>query len=80
MVHTAQQITRRTFLKYVDREEMANIEGQLGYDRHLSMSNDPRVGYYKSTFFGHAVVFFNWSAMEYLFGPQELADSIWSRR
>lgn len=72
-VQSAQQVTRRTFLRYVDNDEMQHIEAQLGYDRRLPMSSDPRVGYYKSTFYGYPIVFFDWSAMEYIFGPQELA-------
>lgn len=31
MVDSARQITRRTFLKHVDKEEMKKIEKELGY-------------------------------------------------
>jgi hypothetical protein len=71
MVDNEQGITRRTFLKYVDREILTELEYMLGYAQHpkqgLTMAADWHVGYYKSYYWGRPCVFFRWSAMEYVF-------------
>jgi phosphoketolase len=65
------EISRRTFLKRVDPESMKRLEESIGYDRYFPMSKDPFVGYYKSTVRGCEVVFFVWSAMEYVFADRD---------
>lgn len=71
MVDKERGITRRTFLKHVDRENLRVIERQLGYDSHprqgLTMAGDHYVAYYRSEFNGRPCVFFRWSAIEYIF-------------
>lgn len=67
MIKNGKEITRKTFLKHVDPDSMRNTEEECGYDRHFPMSKDPFVAYYKSTVRGCPVVFFVWSAMEYVF-------------
>ena len=71
MVEKARDITRRTFLKHVDRENLREIERSLSYDAHpkqgLTMAGDWHVGYSKSTFQGRPCVFFTHSAIEYVF-------------
>jgi len=71
MVNAAQDITRKTFLKYVDQEEMIQIERDMGYERDprrgLTMANDYHVSYHKSTLLGCPVIYFVWSAIEYVF-------------
>lgn len=68
MVRGGKEITRKTFLKYVDPESMRHTEDSCGYDRLFPMSKDPFIGYYKSTVRGCPVVYFLWSRMEYVFG------------
>jgi hypothetical protein len=61
-------ITRDTFLKYVDRNELRNIESHLGYDRYLPMSKDWHVSYFKSRLpTGRPVYGFVHSAIEFVF-------------
>lgn len=71
MVDAEQDITRRTFLKHVNRDELADIERHLGYASHprggLTMAGDFHVAYYRSTFRGNRCYFFRWSAIEHVF-------------
>lgn len=71
MVDQEADITRATFLKHVDREELQEIEQQLGYSSHpkqgLTMAGDFHVSYHRSTFRGRRCYFFRWSAIEHVF-------------
>ena len=68
IIENNREITRKTFLKYVDREEMKDIENQLGYGSWLRMSQDWHVSYHKSkTLEGLPVYYFRHSAIEYVF-------------
>lgn len=71
MVESARDITRRTFLKHVDRTELRDIESQLGYALHpkqgLTMAGDFHPSYHRSTYRGRACVYFVWSAIEHIF-------------
>lgn len=70
MTQDSREISRKTFLKYVNPEEMREMERGLGYSpsSHLTMASDPYVAYFKSTVRGCPVVYFVWSAQEYVFG------------
>jgi hypothetical protein len=70
MVEKSHEISRKAFLKYVNPEEMREMERGLGYSpsSHLTMASDPYVAYFKSTVRGCPVVYFVWSAQEYVFG------------
>ena len=80
MVTGGLDITRATFLKHVDEEQLAEIEARLGYTGTEPMANDPRVTYHRSTHHGERVYFFrrqphdevNGRATEYVF-KQEAA-------
>lgn len=65
------EITRATFLKYVDRESLRAVEDILGYEGHpsqgLTMAGDGYVTYWKSFYRGRPCVYFSWSAIEYIF-------------
>lgn len=71
MKNTARQITRETFLKWVDRASLASIERRLGYERWpahgLTMAGDWHIAYYRGKFQGVPAVFFVWSGIEYIF-------------
>lgn len=71
MVDEAQEITRRTFLKHVNRQSLRNTEGWLGYDadprRGITMAGDYHVSYFKSRYRGNPCIFFVNSAIEYIF-------------
>ena len=71
MTREAADITRQTFLKHVDRDNLREVEAQLGYEAHprrgLTMAGDWHVSYHKSTFEGKPCVYFVWSAFEYIF-------------
>lgn len=72
MQDAAKAITRRTFLRYVDRAHLTAIEGAFGYDvlhqrGGLRMSTDPRVGYYRSTYDGVPCVYFEHSRIEHIY-------------
>lgn len=71
MIRAGRDITRATFLKSVNPEEMKQLERQLGYERDprrgLTMANDYHVGYYRSVLRGCPAVYFVWSAIEHVF-------------
>lgn len=71
MIEKAATITRKTFLKRVNRADLQMLENQLGYESHytkgLTMASDWHVGYYKSTLHGKLCYFFKWSAIEFVF-------------
>lgn len=71
MVDSATSIERSTFLRYVDRDQLRELEKSLGYsvghERGLHMSNDWAVSYHKSTYRGRPCRYFCWSAIEYIF-------------
>lgn len=71
MIDRALDISRETFLKHVDREEMREIEQYLGYDKHykqgLTMAQDWHVSYHRSKLNGRRVYFFKHSGIEHVF-------------
>lgn len=67
MIEQAEDVTRQTFLKHVDRDDLRDVERQLGYDRHMAMVSDPYVSYCRSTWGPVPCYFFVWSAIEYYF-------------
>jgi len=70
-IDAEKQITRKTFLKYINIEELKKIELSLGYDSHykqgLTMPQDWHVTYWKSFYDGAPCVFFSWSGIEHIF-------------
>ena len=64
MVAKAVPITYGTMTK---RTEVAKLAHALGYDRHLPLSRDWHVSYFKSTLLGEPVYFMRWSGIEYVF-------------
>jgi len=71
MVDRARDITRRTFLRHVSRDDLDECERALSYavgrERGLRMANDWHVSYHRSTFRGRPCVYFRYSAIEYIF-------------
>jgi hypothetical protein len=71
MVDNAITITRRTFLKHVDRDNLKAVEVDLGYVLHpsqgLTMAADWAVSYHRGKYRGQPCVFFKWSCIEYVF-------------
>jgi DNA-directed RNA polymerase subunit RPC12/RpoP len=67
----ATDITRGTFLRYVGRDALWEVEQRLGYFRYpqqgLTMSGDWHVSYHKGKFRSVSCVFFIYSATEYIF-------------
>lgn len=74
MIDAAEQITRRTFLRHVDRQQLDTLTDLLGYVQHpsqgLTLAQDRAVGYYRSRLHGQRVYFFRWSAIEYVFAQE----------
>jgi len=71
MIDQAIDITRRTFLKHVDRQDLIEFEEMLSYEKHwkhgLTMASDYYVTYHRSKLHGERVYFFKHSAIEYVF-------------
>lgn len=68
MIERAKDITRRTFLKHVNAEQMRQIEKNFGYQRGvLTMAKDWHVTYSRSQLHGRRCYFFTHSAIEYVF-------------
>ncbi len=71
MIGSAVSVTRATFLRHVDRENLREIEAGLGYEAHpsrgLTMAGDWHVSYHRSKLFGKRVYYFRQSAIEHIF-------------
>jgi hypothetical protein len=67
MIDREIDITRRTFLKHVDRDDLRDLETALGYGSWLHMASDGTVSYYRSKLHGKTVYYFRQSAIEYVF-------------
>lgn len=67
-------LSRETFLKHVDRQDLALLEEQLGYDRNLRMSGDPYVQYRREPKTG--IPYFVHSAIEYVFATRDDIDNL----
>lgn len=67
IVDNSIQITRRTFLKHVNRDQLREMESDLGYSRHpaqgLTMATDWHVTYHRYK----KIYYFCHSAIEYIF-------------
>lgn len=73
MQAVAKEVTRGTFLQYVDRASLADLTDALGYERYpragLTMAGDWHVSYYRSIYRGQPCVYFVHSCIEYIFTP-----------
>jgi hypothetical protein len=71
VIDSGKQITRETFLKHVDRDELRGIETDLGYEQDsrngLTMAKDWHVDYRRSTMSGKRCYLFVHSAIEFVF-------------
>lgn len=71
MVDTEIDITRRTFLKHVDKEDLAELARSLGYEEHhtrgLTMANDWCISYHGGILHGKRCYYFRHSSIEYVF-------------
>jgi hypothetical protein len=71
LVETAEPISRREFLRLVDRDSLAEIASNLGYSTRardgLTMAADWHIGYFRGTWNGRPCAFFQWSAIEHIF-------------
>lgn len=74
MIADAKMITRKTFLRHVNREHLAELESQLAYESHprrgLTMAGDWHVAYYRSKLHGKTVYYFQHSHIEYVFARE----------
>lgn len=72
MIDNSVDISRRTFLKHVDRENLQELEASLGYEKHpkrgLTMAGDYHVTYHRSKHHDQTVYYVKHSAIEYVFG------------
>ena len=70
-IDNAIDITRRTFLKHVDRRDLDDHADSMGYELHpsrgLTMAADWAITYHRSTFKGSRCYYFQWSGIEHLF-------------
>lgn len=67
-------ISRRTFLKHVNRVELQRLESELSYEPHpklgLTMAGDFHVEYFRSKHHGRRVYGFRHSAIEFVFAKR----------
>lgn len=66
MIESSEQTSLEEFSQYVGAD-FDDVCEKLGYDKYFRMSADQHVSYWKSTLKGNPVVFFQWSAIEYVF-------------
>lgn len=72
ILERSRKITRKTFLKYANREQLDNIAQALGYEKDarngLTLKGDWHVGYYSFRLpNGRRGVYMDHSAIEYVF-------------
>ena len=71
MIDNNLDISRKTFLKHIDKEEMQAVEDDLGYAQHpsqgLTMAGDYHVSYHRSKLHGKRCYYFRHSSIEYVF-------------
>lgn len=71
MVDLSIEISRKTFLKHTDRDDLKALESSLGYSEHhkhgLTMAGDWAVSYHRSKLHKKTVYYFRHSAIEYVF-------------
>ena len=62
-----EMISRSTFTKAIGPTAWREIQANLGYDRHFSITKDWHVGYYKGTFRGVPCYFLRHSKIEHIY-------------
>ena len=71
MIDNSIDISRKTFLRHVNNEEIKEMAENMGYAAHykngLTMANDYAVSYHRSKLHGKRVYYFRHSAIEYVF-------------
>ena len=71
MIDSAIEITRRTFLKHVDRDDLRDLGDAFGYSEHhsrgLTMARDWHITYCRGKLHGRRAYYFVHSAIEYVF-------------
>lgn len=72
LISSCRPITRKTFLRHVNRQDREALEKSFGYAPHdfasrLTMKRDHHVSYYKSKLHGKTVYLFKHSAIEFVF-------------
>jgi hypothetical protein len=67
LIETQQKITRETFARKIGREQWTWLLESLGYDRHVPITRDRLVGYYRGVYRGAPAVFMRHSGTEYIF-------------
>ena len=74
LINQRREITRRTFLQHVNRDEQNNLEQELGYGPWLHMASDWAVEYFRSKLHGKRVYGFRHSAIEYVFTQSDYVE------
>lgn len=71
MISANREISRRTFLRHVDRADLRGLEADLSYETHpakgLTMAADWHVSYHRSVLHGRRVYYFRNSGIEHVF-------------
>lgn len=71
MIEASIDVTRRTFLKHVDKDDLRFLGAALSYEPHpklgLTMAGDWAVSYHRSKLHGKTVYYFRHSAIEHVF-------------
>ena len=71
MIDNNIQISRKTFLKHVNVDDLIMLENSLCYSQHykqgLTMASDLAVSYHRSKLYNETVYYFRHSAIEYVF-------------
>jgi hypothetical protein len=82
MIQDNIEITRRTFLRHADQENLAGIARNLGYvdhhrqDHGLTLAGDGYVSYHRSKYRGHRVYYLWQSSIEYIFVPRNFNENL----
>ena len=81
-IDDAIDISRKTFLKHVDRVEQESIERSLEYAGHwkqgLTAAADWGIRYQRSKLNGTRVYMFVQSGIEYIFVPKEMRGALYA--
>jgi len=79
MLSSGWEITYPRFLYRIDRSDLAFLEGNLGYSKKFPMKDDGYVTYHSGLIFGTRCYYFRHSAIEYVFAPRNVRETMQCR-
>ena len=67
MLDNYNEITRSEFVENVNRNDLHELEIELGYSDEFKMEDDPYITYGEVQYKNQQIYFLSWSGIEYIF-------------